>query len=96
MIGGVKISHQEVDILNAEHLNGAVLDWQGDLAQGLASFSWDNPQKVELTGVRSLERPSSDKALAKRMLRALPPLMRTFVKCTLRMIVSSTRRKRHM
>jgi hypothetical protein len=45
-------------------------------------------------GVRSsLERPSSDKALAKRMLRALPPSIRTFVKRSLWMTVSSTRGK---
>ena len=61
-------------------------DWQAFLGM--------TPQKGELTGVRSFfERPSSDKALAKRMLRAPPPSMRTFVKHTLWMIVSSMRGK---
>jgi hypothetical protein len=59
--------------------------------KGWQAFPRMTPQKGELMGVRSsLERPSSDKALAKRMLRALT---RTFVKRSLQMIVSSTRGK---
>ena len=79
MVRHVKVSGEEVDVVDTEELRGAKLDWQYNLSQGEGCLPKNDPQNGESMGVRSFFlRPSSSRDLGKRMLRALPPSMRTF------------------
>ena len=67
----------------------AVPNWTGKVIypKGWDALPGTIPQNGESTGTRSsFVRPNSVRAPAKRILRALPPSMRTFLNRTLQMV----------
>jgi hypothetical protein len=94
MVGGIKVGHQEADVLLAEHVNGAVLYQKCDLPQGLARLVCDYSPEWTVDGCEVLLGEAELAYCAREEeVEGAPLSMSTLVKCTDPMVVSSTRGK---